>query len=50
MRGHHYSDDKAARAALMQWVRLRRIKGIRYEYVDGTRAACLFPDAEGVSA
>ena len=42
MRGHHYSDDKAARAALMQWVRLKRIPGIRYEYRDGVRAACLY--------
>lgn len=41
IRGHHYNDDKAARAALSQWVRMGRIKGLRYE--PGERAMRLFP-------
>lgn len=43
LRNHHYNDDKAARAALSQWARMGRIKGIRVE--PGARAMLLYPEA-----
>jgi len=45
MKAHHYHSDKAARATLMQWVRAKKVPGVRYEYKDGARVASLY--AEG---
>ena len=50
MQAHHYHNDKAARATLMQWVRAKKIPGIRYEYRDGARAASLYLDADSPAA
>lgn len=43
MRRHHYHDDKAARGALMQWVRHGRVRGVAVAREYEGRAIPLYP-------